>query len=342
MKTSALLHAIVATIALVISLSIVPVHAQKSEKTKDAKPEKGKAEVPAISLEGLPEELKQSLERSRKVVESLKFQSGAIPLKDGLATIKLPDNFRYLDPANGKKVLVDLWGNPPSEADMLGLIVPAGFTGAGPDSWAVIITWQEDGYVKDDEAEKINYNDLLKEMKEGETEENAERVKQGYEPITLVGWAAQPRYDRASHKLYWARELKVADYPEHTLNYDIRALGRRGVLSLNAVAGMDQLKNIETDMQQVLGFVEFNEGHRYADYKPGYDKVAAYGIGALVAGKVLAKAGLFKVLLGLLLAGKKFIFIGLIAVGVLLKKLFTGKSGDLEKDETASITGQNS
>src|SRR2546426_2131137 len=35
-----------------------------------------------------------------------------------------------------------------------------------------------------------------------------------------------------------------------------------------------------------------NEGHRYADFVPGTDKVAEYGIAALIAGGVAAKAGL--------------------------------------------------
>jgi uncharacterized protein DUF2167 len=68
--------------------------------------------------------------------------------------------------------------------------------------------------------------------------------------------------------------LSFGGETEHTLNYDIRALGRRGVLSLNAVASMDQLQAVEKDMKQVLSFVEFNDGHRYNDYVAGADKVA--------------------------------------------------------------------
>ena len=62
-------------------------------------------------------------------------------------------------------------------------------------------------------------------------------------------------------------------------------------------------------MADVIAFTNFNEGNRYEDFDPELDKVAAYGIGALVAGKVAAKAGLFKGLFALLLAGKKFILV---------------------------------
>ncbi|HEV7905360.1 MAG TPA: DUF2167 domain-containing protein, partial [Pyrinomonadaceae bacterium] len=153
-----------------------------------------------------------------------------------------------------------------------------------------------------------------------------ERQKQGYESINLVGWAASPRYDQAAHKLYWAKELNFAGAPANTLNYDIRMLGRRGVLSFNAVAAMNQLGAIENDMREVMGFAEFNPGHRYTDFSAGTDKIAVYGIGALIAGKVAAKVGLFKLALGFILAGKKFLLLALIPVAAFFKKLFGGKS----------------
>jgi uncharacterized membrane-anchored protein len=90
------------------------------------------------------------------------------------------------------------------------------------------------------------------------------------------------------------------------------------------------LQAIEKDMREVLSFVEFNEGHRYGDYVAGVDKVAAYGIGALIAGGVLAKVGFFKLLLGALIAGKKFVIVALVALGAFLKKLFSGR----RKEET--------
>ena len=145
--------------------------------------------------------------------------------------------------------------------------------------------------------------------------------KAGYESVELIGWAEPPHYDQASHKLYWAKELAFESAPAHTLNYAIRALGRRGVLELNAVATMSQLPKIKRSMKDVLGFVEFKEGSRYTDFDPDIDEVAAYGIGALVAGKLAAKAGLFKGLFAVLLASKKLLIAGVIALGVGLKSL---------------------
>ena len=74
----------------------------------------------------------------------------------------------------------------------------------------------------------------------------------------------------------------------------------------------------------MLASVNFQEGHRYADFDPEIDKMAAYGIGALIAGTVAGKAGLFKGLLVALLAAKKFILVGLIALGGLISRLVSG------------------
>jgi len=295
--------------------------AQKKERKAEKEPSAETKQIPKEQLESLLKEMKEREE----IASGLKFQQGEIKLKDGLATLKASAKFRYLDPDQADTVLVKLWGNPPSQEKTLGMLFPAEISPADSESWGVVITYDEDGYVKDDEAAGINYDDLLKEMQEGTREGNNERIKQGYEAIELIGWAAPPRYDQAAHKLYWAKELSFVGSSEHTLNYDIRALGRHGVLSLNAVASMGQLQTIEKDMREVLSFVEFNEGHRYGDYVAGMDKVAAYGIGALIAGKLAAKAGLFKLLL--LFAAKfwKLLIVAALAIGALVKKLLSGR-----------------
>src|SRR5690606_35640129 len=141
------------------------------------------------------------------------------------------------------------------------------------------------------------------------------------------GWAAPPRYDAAAKKLYWAKEIKFGDSTEHTLNYNIRLLGRRGVLVLNVVAGMNQLKIVEATTPEILAAVNFQEGHRYADFREGTDKVATYGLAALVAGGVAAKAGFFKGLLVAALAMKKFLIIGLIALAAGVKKFWSWMQG---------------
>lgn len=256
---------------------------------------------------------------------SVSYQQGKITLPGGIATLNLPANFRYLNPGDTERVLVEGWGNPPGQQS-LGMIVPADVGLMSTAGWGVIVTYDADGHVKDDDADAIKYDELLKEMQEGTDANNAERKTQGYAAMHLVGWAEKPHYDKASHKLYWAKELKTVGDPGNGLNYNIRVLGREGVLVLNAVAGMDQIATIRSQMAQVTAFTEFTPGNTYADFNSTTDKTAEYGIAALVAGGVAAKLGLFGKLFAFLLLFKKFVVIGVAALGAGLLKLFGRKS----------------
>lgn len=264
---------------------------------------------------------------AEEFVASLKFQTGKIELPGGIATLNLPPSFRYLDPNDSNRVLVDAWGNPPG-TKTLGMIFPADVSPLAQEGWGVVITYDEDGHVNDEDANKINYEDLLKQMKESMDEESKERVKAGYPSLSLVGWAETPSYDQASHKLYWAKELASGDSQEHTLNYNIRVLGRKGVLVLNAVAGMSQIATIKTEMQKVIAFTDFKAGNSYADFNSSTDKMAEYGIAALVAGGVAAKLGLFAKLFAMLLAFKKALILGVVALFAGIKKLLGFKKKD--------------
>lgn len=289
------LPVVVALVVAAVTISIVPSYGQDRPKTR---------------------------EEAEALAATLKFQRGEVVLKDGLATLRVPDGVEFLNGQDAHTVLVKLWGNPPMP-NPLGLLMPVNTGPLSPDSWAVIITYEEEGYVKDKDAEKIDYTDLLKQMQKDVRDTNKEREKQGYSAVELVGWAAPPHYDQAVHKLYWAKQLKFSGGNEDTLNYNIRILGRRGVLVLNAVAAMSQLPEIERNAPRILAALDFNPGNRYADFSEASgDKVASYGIATLVAGGVAAKLGLFKGLWVLLLGAKKFVIIGVVALGALLRKLF--------------------
>ena len=266
---------------------------------------------------------------ARAIVSSFQWRDGQVAIDQAKARFNLNGDFRYLGAADARKVLEQLWGNPPDDS-VLGMIVPKGRGVLDDTGWAVVVTYSDDGYVSDEDAAKIDYAKMLAEMKDADKEDNAERKKAGYPAITLLGWAEPPHYDAANKKLYWAKELQGEGAQGRTVNYDIRVLGRKGYLSLNAVARMDELGEVKTGMQQLLPMVEFDPGARYADYNKSTDKLAAYGIAALIGGGIAAKAGLFGKL-GLMLLGLKKLLIPLgLAVAALFKKVagvFTRKKG---------------
>ena len=259
-------------------------------------------------------------ETPQQIFGKLTQQKGEIELGSNLARLSLTDHFAYLNPTDAETFLVKLWGNPPgSGKDSLGMIIP---TGPDGPAYAILIQYDDSGNVSDSDAASINYDELLQNMQQSTKDDSEERQKQGYATYELLGWAKPPYYDAQAKKLYWAKRLKFSDSPDETLNYDIRVLGRAGVLDLNVIGGMDQLAMIDSHINEILSMVSFNSGNTYAEFKPGVDKAAEYGIAGLIAGGILAKAGFFKFLLGFakpLLYGAIALFA---VVGGFFKRLF--------------------
>ncbi|MBL8001244.1 MAG: DUF2167 domain-containing protein [Flavobacteriales bacterium] len=263
------------------------------------------------------------------VERSFNWQRGTVPLGNGVATLNIPEGFKFLDEEQTRRVLVDLWGNP-SANGCLGMIFPESDGVLMDGGYAFVVQYDEIGYVKDDDADDIDYDDLLKNMQEEEVEENKQRVEQGFEPAYTLGWASPPFYDKENKVLHWAKEIKFGDDAEsNTLNYNVRVLGRKGVLVLNAVAGMAELELVKKHVPDMLNVVKFNDGYRYDQFDSNVDEVAAWTIGGLVAGKVLAKAGI----LALLLKNIKLVILAIGAGGAAIWRFISGRKkqdgGDL-------------
>ncbi|MBG8552755.1 DUF2167 domain-containing protein [Hymenobacter guriensis] len=266
-----------------------------------------------------------SLDREKAYVDSvhatLHYQTGHIVLPDNLGSLEVPKGFRFLDAEQSNYVLTKLWGNP--EGGSLGMLLPDDRGPLSDNNWAFDIEYDPSGYVEDDDAADIDY-DLLKEMQDDTEEANEEREKAGYGRVLLIGWAAKPYYDAKLNVLHWAKELRFSGTSETTLNYNVRVLGRKGVLNLNAIGSMTQLPEIRRTIPAIIKSVEFAKGQQYADFNPKLDEVAAYGIGGLVAGKVLAKAGALALFV-------KFwkVILALVAGGwTAIRRFFGGKTED--------------
>lgn len=278
-----------------------------------------------FSQETTEEFTKEQQEAYLRVLDSIEnsfnYSYGKILLQDGLAEIEVPEGYKFLNAEQSKYVLTDLWGNPPSE--VLGLLFPKDVSPLSNNfTYAVEITYSDEGFINDEDAKDLNYDDLLEEMQEDTNAANPERKKLGYPEIELVGWASEPFYDATNKKLHWAKEIKFESEDLNTLNYNIRVLGRNGFLTLNAIGTIDILPTFNKDVTTILESVHFTEGNTYADFNPNIDKVAAYGIGGLIAGKLLAKAGFFAILLKFW----KFIAIGAVSLfSIFKKKIFGSK-----------------
>lgn len=215
------------------------------------------------------------------------YQTGYIKLPGGVGELTVPRGFRYLDSAQSSYVLHKLWHNPPQAN--LGMLFPLDATPLGAKNWGYLITYESIGYVKDSNDANINYDELLQTMQKATAEANAARTAAGYDAVYLAGWGARPHYDRQQHTLHWAKFLRSGSGFDRTINYNVRVLGRRGVLVFTAVADPSLLPEIQASVPDLLTNVQFARGEHYRDFNPATDEVAAYSISSLVAGKGLTK-----------------------------------------------------
>jgi uncharacterized membrane-anchored protein len=287
--------------------------------------------VSAHAQQPTPEQ-QAAMKKVEALMADLHPQDGDVAIAEADAVLKLGKDYYFLPAAEAKRVLVDAWGNPPEVAnDVLGIVFPAGKTFID-DTWGAVITWEPVGYVSDEDAKTTDYSEIIAQLQEGEEDMNKERTEQGYPAQHLVGWAQQPVYDGRSHSVVWAQNIQFQGQAENSLNYDVRLLGRRGVLSLNMITTMSKLTETRAAAEKFARSAAFNPGARYADYQPGTDAKADFGVAGLVAAGVGATVAKKLGLLGIILAfGKKFIilifaFFG--GIGAWVKRKFFGTGAE--------------
>lgn len=265
-------------------------------------------------------------------LKSLSPQHGTVTLPEAHAGLDLGKNYDFYNAADARKIIVDIWGNPAGAADgVLGVVMPAGKS-PGSDSWGAVITYDPSGYVADNDAKSADFNQILTDLKKNTEEANAERTKEGYPAMHIAGWAEQPNYDPATHSVVWARDLAVDGHSAHSLNYDLRTLGRSGVLSVNFVSGMGQLPEIRQAAADFSRHATFTSGWRYADFNPASDKKADYGIAGLVAAGVGVAAAKKLGVLALLAKFIKPIAVAVVAAFAALRKRISalfGRGGEI-------------
>ena len=236
-----------------------------------------------------------------------------------IAQIDLPSGYAFLD-GKSTRAIMKASGEPTS-GNELGFLRP---TNA---HWSVLFEFSNVGYVKDDEKDKLDADKLLASIKRGTAEANKERVRAGNPPLEVVGWEVPPRYDAATHNLEWAIRATSEDRP--ILNYNTRLLGRKGVMEVVLIVEPDALPATLPAFKELLTGYSFQSGNSYAEYRQG-DKVAKYGLAALVVGGAAvgaAKLGLFTGLLVFLKKGWKLVVVGIAAVVAFFKKLLASIFG---------------
>lgn len=252
---------------------------------------------------------------------AIEWQTGpGVGRLGNIAQIQIPEGYHFAG-REGVKRFLELTENPTS-GDELGVIVPPG-NDDGPQ-WFVVFTFSGIGYVRDDEKNELDADAILKTLKTGTERANRERAKRGWTSMHIIGWEQPPRYDAITHNLTWA--IRGGDQQADVVNYSVRLLGRRGVMHADLVLSPEQLEATIPEFDGILAGFDFVEGNRYAEFVKG-DKIAEYGLTALIAGGVGAAA----MKSGVLAKLWKAIVLGVLALVAAAKRvLFGGRDSQVE------------
>jgi uncharacterized membrane-anchored protein len=240
-----------------------------------------------------------------------------------LAEVKIPAGWTFTD-ADGTRVLLRAMGNLTGTQEA-GSVYPGSF------DWFAVFEFDPCGYVKDDEKESLDADEILESKRESNKLGNEERKRMGLPTMEIVGWDVKPHYDEATHNLEWSVRLKSQDQAAETINYEVRLLGRTGVMQVSLVGAPDQMAAALPQFRRLLADHSFVSGKDYGSWREG-DKVAAYGLGALAAGGAVALAAKT----GLLSKIWKFLVLGVAALAAWLKRLFGGGKTSRVKRRPAS------
>ena len=252
----------------------------------------------------------------------------------GIATIDVPEGYRFAGKEGAQKVL-ELTQNPISGKE-LGVLMPVYKEGDDSHEWIIYFEFNDDGYVKDDEKDKLDANAILQSLKDGTEEANKYRREKGWPDFHVTGWYKPPFYDLNSHNLTWAVMGKGSGQDaEQTVNYSTRILGRRGTMNVDLVLDANDVPKVVPEFDKLMGEFAYSPGSRYAEFTKG-DKVAEYGLAALIAGG--AGAALIKT--GLLAKFWKLIVVGFAALMGALKRGWNALKKMFSKEEKIEASPQ--
>ncbi|GAA5178445.1 DUF2167 domain-containing protein [Niveibacterium umoris] len=238
------------------------------------------------------------------------------------ATLKLPAGRIWVpQPAAGQ--LMRAMGNSADDR-LAGVVLPD-----GEGDWIVVAEFEKAGFIKDDDARDWKADELLDNIRKGTEHSNEDRRSRGIPELDVLGWVQAPTYDASAHRLVWSIHARQKGQPASdpgSINYNTYALGRDGYFSMNLVTAYDHIAEDKPIAHELLAALEYGDGKRYRDFNASTDKVAEYGLAALVGGLAVKKLGLFAVIAAFAAKSFKLIALGAVALIAGVKRFFGGKS----------------
>jgi len=200
-----------------------------------------------------------------------------VDLGRDLAMLNVGADYYFVDADNTKKLMQAL-GNPPSGGE-LGTVIPKSTA-----EWFVVVEYENTGYVKDEQGTSLDANALLESIRKGTEHSNAKRTLSGHPAMHVLGWVEKPHYDTLNKRLVWALSGRADGADHEVVNFNTRVLGRHGIISVVLVTDRESFERDRAFVPDLIGGISFKPGKRYEEFVKGTDKVAEYGLAALVAG----------------------------------------------------------
>lgn len=255
-----------------------------------------------------------------------------IPLA-GQGVFHLPAGMAFVPAAEAGRYMIAV-GNGP-DPRRIGLVFPL-----DKDSpWLVDLEWVSEGHVPDGDADDWKPDAMLQGLKEGTEEQNKDRIARGIPAMDIVGWIEPPTYDKPTHRLIWSLASNDRGAPAgepQTINYNTYALGREGYISLDMITNSQAIGPDKAIARDLLAKIDFASGKRYTDFNPSTDRVAEYGLAALVGAVAVKKLGLLAIIGAFVLKAWKIALVAMLGGWAAVKRWFGKLFGRNKTEQVAA------
>ena len=168
---------------------------------------------------------------TQKEFKSIEWTQG--PAKVGIgdhAELEVPDGFAYTG-STGARKLLELMHNP-TDGSELGILTDRNL------EMFVLFEFQDIGYVKDADKEKLDGDEILDSIRKA-TRRRTRRARSaaGRRSRSSAG-TRRPFYNAETNNLEWC--IKGESQGRAIVNYNTRILGRSGVMSANLMVSPEQ------------------------------------------------------------------------------------------------------
>jgi uncharacterized membrane-anchored protein len=273
----------------------------------------------AFNALAIDKNIPKTSEEWDKAWDSLNWKKGpsVVNYNKANSKINISSNFEILEGTEAHQMLYWINGVEFNNIDIYAM---------GEDSGQYMFYYTDSGYVKTDDWTDLDPDKFLKEITENYKVSNETREKNGQATVQNVTWKKKPYLDGVYNSVYYALNVTWSD-SSSTVEGAALILGREGYTTGKYVAGTNGYQ--EQMLLNLSKIHKFNTAKEYKDWKSG-DKVAAAGIGALLATTLGVKALKPGIIAAGLLLFKKFWFI-IVLPFIWLGKLFTGSDKNKKK-----------